>query len=323
MIYGYKKGDAGWSKHDKYGVWSLKIEEKGGVLDGGLDLTELLRDSEKEEHGWWLWSSWFFCGLLLLVTKRYAKKPWVIFHFLHAALGYFVLIVTIVFSFKLARFEFADFHNILGLMTMFLTILGSLSGTLAASIMRFYNGDKPWSQQEKVQRIAKIHRWAGYLMLFVGNVCSMTGIVHYFGDFLQEDSKRPLGFVSLITFVIFVILCEVTYRIRNRYAMGHIKTPVIIDDGGKAKSYSASEIDTLVKEGKQLVVFDNLVLDLNGYERIHPGGKFNLIHNLGRDVSKFFFGGYNLVNGENKRPHHHSQPALDIVKTLVVGVLQS
>ena len=56
-----------------------------------------------------------------------------------------------------------------------------------------------------------------------------------------------------------------------------------------------SDVDECVKEGKQLVIFDNLVLNLNGYERIHPGGKFNLTHNYGRDISKFFFGGYNLV----------------------------
>ena len=78
-----------------------------------------------------------------------------------------------------------------------------------------------------------------------------------------------------------------------------------------------------MKQGKQLVIFDNLVLNLNGYERVHPGGKFNLIHNLGRDVSKFFYGGYNLVNEKSHtRPHHHTQPALDIVKTMIVGVIE-
>ena len=64
------------------------------------------------------------------------------------------------------------------------------------------------------------------------------------------------------------------------------------------------------------------MLDLKGYERIHPGGKFNLMHNLGRDISKFFFGGYNLVNEPVRRPHHHTSSALDIVKTMIVGVIQ-
>ena len=75
--------------------------------------------------------------------------------------------------------------------------------------------------------------------------------------------------------------------------------------------------------GRHLVIYDNLVLDLNGYHKIHPGGKFNLMHNLGRDITKFFNGGYQLVNVPKKFPHTHSKAALDIVNTLVVGVLQN
>ena len=127
----------------------------------------------------------------------------------------------------------------------------------------------------------------------------------------------------MLTFIFFVVCFEGLYRWRNKTAKGHIRTPITIDEGGTAKTYTASEIDTLVKEGKKLVVFDNLVLNLNGFENFHPGGKFNLVHNYGRDVSKFFFGGYNLVNSPKKQPHHHSQPALDIVKGLIVGVLQN
>jgi len=55
---------------------------------------------------------------------------------------------------------------------------------------------------------------------------------------------------------------------------------------------------------------------------MHPGGKFNLVHNYGRDISKFFFGGYSLVNIPNKRPYAHSQSALDIVESLVIGVIK-
>lgn len=86
--------------------------------------------------------------------------------------------------------------------------------------------------------------------------------------------------------------------------------------------FTPKEIDSEITNGRSLVIFDNLVLDLNGYERIHPGGKFNLKHNIGRDISKFFFGGYSLVNVPNKVPHHHSQAALDIVRKLVVGVIK-
>lgn len=74
-----------------------------------------------------------------------------------------------------------------------------------------------------------------------------------------------------------------------------------------------------------MYVFDNLVLEVKAdFIELHPGGKFNLTHNKGRDISKFFFGGYNLVNkpGVIRRPWHHSQAALDIVRGFIIGVIE-
>ena len=51
MIYGYKKGTSKWIKHDTYGVWSLQIEDTGGIEDAELDESELLRNYDYEEHG--------------------------------------------------------------------------------------------------------------------------------------------------------------------------------------------------------------------------------------------------------------------------------
>ena len=70
--------------------------------------------------------------------------------------------------------------------------------------------------------------------------------------------------------------------------------------------YSAEKIDEYVRGGIPLLIFDNLVLNLNGYEKMHPGGKFVLKQNYGRDVSKFFNGGYSLIQGPGIKPHHHS-----------------
>ena len=182
--------------------------------------------------------------------------------------------------------------------------------------MRFYNGDRDWSEKERVERIAKIHRFSGYAMLLIGTVTASTGILHYFDDILMGDRRNVLSMVNLIVFVVLVASFEAIYRCRNKYAKGHIRTSAMLE------SFTCEQIDAAVKTGRKLVIFDNLVLDLNGYERNHPGGKFNLIHNLGRDISKFFFGGYNLVNVKGKHPKHHSQAALDIVKTMIVGVIE-
>jgi len=58
---------------------------------------------------------------------------------------------------------------------------------------------------------------------------------------------------------------------------------------------------------KNWVILDNLVLDLgtgkSAYFNYHPGGKMLLEHNIGRDVSKFFFGGYAMSSNMPQETH--------------------
>jgi len=62
------------------------------------------------------------------------------------------------------------------------------------------------------------------------------------------------------------------------------------------KKYSAEEFELEVfVSGKKLVILDNLVLDVGTFIEHHPGGKFVLERNIGRDISKFFFGGYSMM----------------------------
>lgn len=110
--------------------------------------------------------------------------------------------------------------------------------------MRAYNGDKPWSKEEKVQRVARIHRYAGYTMLFVGNATIVTGTGHYFGDRLLGDERSLLGIFSFIVFIILVIQLEAFFRIRNNYSMGHIQTPA--SDNKNIQLFTPQNIDELV-----------------------------------------------------------------------------
>ena len=169
--------------------------------------------------------------------------------------------------------------------------------------------------------MAKIHRLAGYFMLLLGNITVASGIGHYYSDKLLEDDRKVLAPISLLSFILLVLVLEAMFRARNKWSLGTVKTPETLP-AGKMPTFTPAEIDMAVSSGRKFVIFDNLVLDLNGFERIHPGGKFNLLHNLGRDISKFFNGGYKLVNSSSKKPHTHSKAALDIVKTMIVGVLE-
>jgi hypothetical protein len=70
------------------------------------------------------------------------------------------------------------------------------------------------------------------------------------------------------------------------------------------------------------VIVDDLVLDVSKFKFSHPGGKFVLQYNIGRDVSKFFYGGYVLENGTGLKPHTHTNIARSIVSSLAIARLE-
>lgn len=55
----------------------------------------------------------------------------------------------------------------------------------------------------------------------------------------------------------------------------------------------------------------------------HPGGTFSLEQNIGRDISKFFHGGYSLENKSKVSEHRHSNDARMIVNDLIIGRFES
>ena len=84
---------------------------------------------------------------------------------------------------------------------------------------------------------------------------------------------------------------------------------------------SLEEFNQRCASGEQLILLDNLVLKVDEFASAHPGGKFLIQHNAGRDISKFFFGGYSLENYSAKG-HNHSNFARMIANDLAIANLQ-
>jgi len=78
-----------------------------------------------------------------------------------------------------------------------------------------------------------------------------------------------------------------------------------------------------VRGGKQLCVLDDLVLNVGRYASRHPGGKFLIDATVGRDVSKYFYGGYKMENSKSNRdaPYRHSMMARKCIPGLVYARL--
>lgn len=65
------------------------------------------------------------------------------------------------------------------------------------------------------------------------------------------------------------------------------------------------------------------MLDVSKYRMNHPGGNYLIVENIGKDISKFFYGGYQFENqsGLNLK-NTHSNIAKRIVNSIVYGRLE-
>lgn len=77
---------------------------------------------------------------------------------------------------------------------------------------------------------------------------------------------------------------------------------------------SIQEFDHEIEAGKKYVILDDYVLDCSRFMKQHPGGLFLISQHIGRDVSKFFYGGYKLEAKASKGLHKHSNTAYSIVR---------
>ena len=83
--------------------------------------------------------------------------------------------------------------------------------------------------------------------------------------------------------------------------------------------------NAVYKKKKHYVVLDNFVLNLKSYYRVHPGGRFVLEKNYGRDIAKFFYGGYQLVNPKDPNHqnfHNHGAIATKICESMVLATFK-
>lgn len=67
------------------------------------------------------------------------------------------------------------------------------------------------------------------------------------------------------------------------------------------------------------MILDDLVLDATDYAPYHPGGKFIIERTRGTDISKFFYGGYNLEPMGNGLNYNHTGYGRLACNSLIIG----
>lgn len=142
----------------------------------------------------------------------------------------------------------------------------------------------------------------------------MAGVINYVMKQIKQQQYIPVFTLTLPLFLLIVAGFEIWYRLQSQ-------TGVL--DFSKVKTDNVMTIDEFhdwVKAGKRLVTIDNLVLDYGNFAMIHPGGKFALQRTVGRDISKYFYGGFHILSDKGVHaPHLHTLKAFEIAKRMVVA----
>ena len=149
------------------------------------------------------------------------------------------------------------------------------------------------------------------MLLFLAQATILLGGITY-TNLVGDELPQSLTIVAFGLFFLIFAALEIyhrLYRLRK-------ETP-FVDPG---HSITREEFDTRVHtSGEQLVLLDDLVLDVSKFKSEHPGGQFLLDFHVGKDVSKYFYGGYVLENGTGLKPYRHSNVARMIVNDIIVA----
>jgi cytochrome b involved in lipid metabolism len=148
-------------------------------------------------------------------------------------------------------------------------------------------------------------------MLFAGVWGTATGIRSYNLNSNRGDYRLFYGAILLFT-VPFIIL-EIRHQIFLRKYVEFTRP---------ATTMTEEEFYAITRKGKRhLLLLDDLVIDATDYAPYHPGGKFIIERTRGTDISKFFYGGYNLEPANNGTNYNHTNYARLACNGLIVGKL--
>lgn len=240
-------------------------------------------------------------GVFRLKIFRGDSSPWLIdYTYPHTRAGWAV--VLIFFGFNLTGF----------------------AAFLAKKIFK-------WNSK-KIRLIRWVHRLISYGMYGLTTYTIYTGIDehidylkgegtledHNYGLKIYNDWERICVFQMFLS-IFIIVIGEGIYRYNSMSEDLNItpKLKELIDE---------ETLERRVRSGEKLVVLDDMVLDIGAFSYHHPGGQFLLDYNIGRDVSKFFYGSYAL-DGNNSKPgqpnerHAHTNIARKWANNLAVAAL--
>ena len=264
-------------------------------------------------HGWMMWAAWTIFAIVQISSTRWLKGTlpgtniWI-----HRINGMLIIVITLTFAiwaWRKVGMIINNEHSYFVFPVLFLVVIVAAFGIASRSAMR----RAVWNTKCALC-IKNTHRVIAYLVLLSAFLAVYYGIYEY-----RIKPAHPSNFPLEVVQIVLLIFVLLTLELLYLFCVLKDEIPF---DGEDAPIISVQEFSARVKQGEQLVILDEYVLDVSWWGDEHPGGKFSISANIGRDVSKYFHGGYSLETID-KLPHHaHSTDARLVVNKLIVARLQ-
>eukprot|EP00347_Sterkiella_histriomuscorum_P007376 403349177 len=290
---------------------TTEFPQDGGSSGGLLDLrAEIMGYDILYLHGWLLWQAWGVLGFLQIASVRYMQIFYKFNHYLHMAIGTMITGFTIAMS--ILAFKYYDYrlrdnlHSKLGYAVLILSGIILLSGFF----LYFMKYKLKW-RTPYLKAIKFNHKVLGYGLIVISQISILLGVQAYNKRYERDD--YDLGIGHIVLFFGLLLICEVIYRVQRKRLVEYAPVKVTMTN---------KEFKEHIKNGKQYVVLDDLVVDVDQFQFNHPGGTFLINHFIGQDISKYFYGAYQLENYTAKKTNHtHSAIAVHQINKLIVARL--
>jgi len=270
-----------------------------------------------------MWVAWTALGAVMIGTSRWFSTYWRYSILVHAFLGWVVTGLTLYAGIAAIQkskgfLDIRKSHSFIGSLMVIAVGVIALTGAVALGA----RWRKQWNTN-LVTLLRKTHKSIALIVLAVAPTFQMGSGFGAWKHLEGEGGRYAwMGPVNLALVIVVFTGLEVWYRFKRDGPEVELKPKASLS----GKTMTVQEFEQRVKSGEQLCILDDLVLDVGDYGRYHPGGSFLTEYTVGRDVSKFFYGGHAL-DGNSNRPEdqtpraYHTNIARIIACDLAIAVL--
>ncbi|KAL4511865.1 hypothetical protein ABPG72_012710 [Tetrahymena utriculariae] len=294
----------------------------------------------KRAHSLVLLVVWGFLVDISIICVRYfkAQKKYLRFHASIFAIGNISSLIVIFCQIGQRTSQINSInqqpqdeiaHFALGISMTVLIIIQHLIGLICKFNFENENGS------QKIHYLKLLHKISGYLIYLLGKANVIVGVNMFEKRYFEQSQStnywmaKVLGGIYAIQFILLASI-EFTYRQEPEILIRQKKNTNKYADVRKQKQHADiiellnnhTPVNIINKQFPNIlyVVHENSVYDISEIQ--HPGGQFILKYIKGKEISRYFNGGYSY-EGITMPPYRHTLYAQNFLKEFYIGDIKN